>query len=249
MHRDPIQELPVIFSSSLKGAFRQAIEDAHENAADAIKEDIRYIFGNEVRNNGAVQPGKYIFHEARLLSLPVRSPARPYIQSTSPQVLEELVSHFEIMKFGKKEVLENMKKGVNITIQTGEPEVANEEIIDEFPENKIKKLSDASKNAIRLFEQQGLLSSPMALLHIKDFKEVCERLPVIARNQLENGVSQNLFYEEVVPRQTQFYFFVERPEDHDTFFTYLNKDLNMRVQIGANASIGYGVCTLKRISL
>jgi len=75
-------------------------------------------------------------------------------------------------------------------------------------------------------------------------------LPVIARNHLENGQSTNLWYEQVLPRQTRFSFTLLRPEnvqiatDFDTRLT--GKGL---VQIGANASVGYGYCNIHQVTL
>ena len=70
------------------------------------------------------------------------------------------------------------------------------------------------------------------------FNELCEddNLPIIARNCLENGESTNLWYEQVLPSQSVLATIIEGPEE-------LEIDLNGNiVQIGANATIGYGYC-------
>ncbi len=73
-------------------------------------------------------------------------------------------------------------------------------------------------------------------------------LPVIARNQLDNGISKNLWYEQVVPRETQFYFTLLYPANHTVLFNNLKNIIEEElVQIGANASIGYGFCEIKQI--
>ncbi|MCB0385066.1 MAG: hypothetical protein KDD43_06715, partial [Bdellovibrionales bacterium] len=114
-------------------------------------------------------------------------------------------------------------------------------------EFKAGNLSQEAQAALTVFQSTvPILPAPAAFFHDGDFKEICERLPVIARNQLESGISRNLFYEEVVPRQTRFVFFVERPKDHDGLHEYLKK-LDFRIQLGANASIGYGVCKIERV--
>ncbi len=80
----------------------------------------------------------------------------------------------------------------------------------------------------------------------KDFKRLAQKLPVIARNKLDNGQSENLFYEEVVPRETRFVFFVAKSEKYsDEFDNAFNKNV---VQIGANGSVGYGFCEISKIS-
>ena len=71
-------------------------------------------------------------------------------------------------------------------------------------------------------------------------------LPVIARNFLENGQSTNLWYEQVVPRQSRFSMLIMQKEK-----TNLSTDFETRltgrglVQIGANATVGYGQCKIE----
>lgn len=72
----------------------------------------------------------------------------------------------------------------------------------------------------------------------KRFNELCEddNLPIIARNCLENGESTNLWYEQVLPSQSVLATIIEGPRE-------LEEALDGKiVQIGANATIGYGYC-------
>ncbi|MBK9227470.1 MAG: hypothetical protein IPL67_10560 [Ignavibacteria bacterium] len=86
----------------------------------------------------------------------------------------------------------------------------------------------------------------MALIEENDFKEIARRLPVIARNKLENGESKNLWYEEVVPRESRFIFFTAKDDEYCVEF---DEVLTMdTIQIGANASIGYGYVKISKIS-
>lgn len=81
----------------------------------------------------------------------------------------------------------------------------------------------------------------------KDFKKYSnnDELPVIARNCLENGVSKNLWYEQVLPRKSRFAFFILHDEDEiDEAFN--SAITSVPVQIGANASVGYGICVIKK---
>jgi CRISPR-associated protein Cmr4 len=82
------------------------------------------------------------------------------------------------------------------------------------------------------------------------FKNACDELPVIARNQLENGESQNLWYEELVPHQSVFGFIVqvEKSEENMAKIAEFTQKLNNQVvQIGANATVGYGYCLITQI--
>ena len=67
---------------------------------------------------------------------------------------------------------------------------------------------------------------------VKDFNVYS--LPVIARNYLENGISKNLWYEEVVPHGSVFYMLIITPEEQNEL------DMSEIKQIGGHSSIGYG---------
>ena len=64
-----------------------------------------------------------------------------------------------------------------------------------------------------------------------------DNLPIIARNVLDNGESKNLWYEQVLPAESVLYTIIQETGDD------LEKALDGQiVQIGANATIGYGYC-------
>ena len=70
-----------------------------------------------------------------------------------------------------------------------------------------------------------------------------DNLPIIARNVLDNGESKNLWYEQVLPAETVFYTIIQ--ENGNELANALNGQI---VQIGANATIGYGYCKFELIS-
>lgn len=76
------------------------------------------------------------------------------------------------------------------------------------------------------------------------FKQAVENLPVIARNHLENGISQNLWYEEVVPHQSEFIVAMQCGSDpNNTSITdFINTIEGELIQVGGNATVGYGLC-------
>ena len=71
------------------------------------------------------------------------------------------------------------------------------------------------------------------------FEELCndDNLPIIARNCLENGESVNLWYEQVLPSQSVLATIIQTNDEND--LDCLDGEI---VQIGANATIGYGYC-------
>lgn len=85
-----------------------------------------------------------------------------------------------------------------------------------------------------------------AFVDNEKFAVYAKKLPVIARNYLENGTSQNLWYEEIVPHQSVFVSYIAASDNH---FIEFEKELTEGIiQIGANASIGYGLCKFSKIS-
>jgi CRISPR-associated protein Cmr4 len=76
-----------------------------------------------------------------------------------------------------------------------------------------------------------------------------QALPIVARNQLDdNGISKNLWYEEIVPHKSVFYFFVQVEEsDKDIFKAFKDSIEKSAVQIGGNASVGYGYTRIREV--
>ena len=81
-----------------------------------------------------------------------------------------------------------------------------------------------------------------------EFRDLADELPVIARNNLDNGISQNLWYEEVVPREALFGFTLLVPEKSLNFTFFAKRFENQVLQLGANATIGYGLCHLTKLA-
>ena len=94
-----------------------------------------------------------------------------------------------------------------------------------------------------------LIGNPIEKEHIV-FKEKCsdEELPVISRNNLENGQSANLWYEQVLPKHSVLVFAVMGEENNNAFNDFCDELNEAQLQIGANATIGYGFCLIKEIA-
>jgi CRISPR-associated protein Cmr4 len=113
-----------------------------------------------------------------------------------------------------------------------------EEVLDQFIEKAALFGNPIDKNRFleRIRAISKLDEKPKSKV---DFIRLCsdDELPIIARNVLENGESKNLWYEQVIPPETIFYTFLQSPDEH-----LANAIDNRIVQIGANATIGYGYC-------
>lgn len=121
-------------------------------------------------------------------------------------------------------------------------------------------LEDFSKKVNNLIEGKGiskeiLLEKVRSIMGTKNvasnsvdgdtFTTYCndDALPIIARNCLENGESTNLWYEQVLPSLSVLATVIVTKESGQ--MDLLNEKI---VQIGANATIGYGYCKFVKIN-
>jgi CRISPR-associated protein Cmr4 len=247
VQRDATDNFPTIYASSLKGAMREWFEDGLGKGKPAGDS----LFGSA--DNGK---SKVIFSDAHLLALPVRSNKRPYFMATCPYLIRKFLTiykeDFKQTFDDEKDLFASILSGQAVT--NGNPLLINEtpeanlviedfENIIRFPIQANQEIDTALKNQIaNLF---GIV--PLVLFSDEDMKYLCSdyALPVLARNNLENGQSKNLWYEQVIPRQTVFYFILE--EDNNVLLSteYLTTPI---VQIGANSTIGYGRCEIKTLN-
>jgi len=244
VQRDPITKLPNINASSLKGAFREHFSKDGESGM------VKYIFGPDNGDNDAHTTGAFSFFEASLLTRPVRSNIHAYFNATSPKILQNLLETIE--NFGiefDEELRSELQKLAQIEVKKREPLVLTETKERVYLEDyEAKPLQhDTSKLS-------KLLGDNIALFDINDLAQI--DLPVLARNYLENGESKNLWYEEIVPKASRFFFSIAKPTNVDEkdkkekiagFERRFENEGNI-VQIGANKSIGYGFCKIERVS-
>lgn len=257
IQRDPIDELPVIHSSSIKGSLREFVKfkavqrtNNQDNAGDKM---ITALFGSSTKEQKEVQAGSLRFLEAFMIGLPVRANDRPYYIAIAPTVIKRLLDINDLLTTPLE--MEKLQKLASFDADEGifAESVNNTMIEDEM----VSVLSSDYVEALSVLKPL-LGDVPLAMIGDKTFKTFCTDLPVIARNQLENGVSKNLFYEQVLPRQTKLAFVIGYPSkslvhpddknDFDHWISVFNTDVTTDTpQIGANASIGYGVCKIEEV--
>lgn len=248
VQRDIITNFPTINSSSLKGSLRSFLQGkAIENS---WREDIvKVIFGDE--NVGI---GMYKFFPAMLLSIPMRSNEKIFFRVTCPRIMKDF--HSFVTDFNKDSALRNIieildsspngnlfisKKGQKlekqklVRLEGRDIEILNQDLDDKLYGKVVK-----------------LFGEDLIIVNDETFSNMIEELPIIARNKLENGESKNLWYEEVVPRETRFYFATiegscDNPKENEKYCEAFKKIINNTVQIGANATIGYGYCSIDEV--
>jgi len=232
VQRDIVTNHPTINSSSLKGALREYFKYKNSSIVD-------YIFGSE-RNKGKSksESGKYTFFNANLLFLPVRSNKKQFFYGTCPALIKDF-----------KEELMMFQNNNNFFCEIDKYFNA---VKDDKPVVFLKEDKDLTIEGFKKFhflKADGIINrfqiniKDIVIFSDDDFKkEISTNLPVIARNKLENGESKNLWYEEVVPKKSIFYFGVITGQEYKDEFIEIITD--EPVQIGANATIGYGYCDI-----
>jgi len=241
VQRDPSNTLPCIYASSLKGAMREYWENK-----PGMQGDPNQIFGNE--SKGAV-----IFHQATLISIPARSNLFPFFNVTAPVAMDAIIDQNQFLDT-KLDVsgltaLKSLKVEGKIVVFNINP--ANL-LIEDFTGDANASTSDIVNNtAFTITDNlKAWFGERIALVDDKTFLELCSdyNLPVIARNHLENGQSNNLWYEQIIPRESRFFFAITTTpgKDADAKAFYETLDKEQLVQIGANATIGYGQCLISK---
>ena len=234
VQRDSVTGLPLVNASSLKGALREHFKGQDE-------ELIKHVFGSAVNNSeNERMAGTYRFFDARLLAIPVRSDKAPYLMATSPLVLKDYLRTLDWFGLPMDKDLKQLAQ------QTPDaPKVANLTYDKAW-------IEDLEKEATCTESLEGLpewFCEAGVLLPDVDFRTLCDNdhLPVFARNYLNDGQSENLWYEQVLPRFSRLYFAVLVPDGDARFKDFNAHITGSLVQIGANATVGYGYCRLTNV--
>ena len=216
-----ITGMPMIHASGIKGALR----DAMKNELGEAKTN--EVFGKAGDENTTGE-GTHKFFDAHLLARPMRvadsntMASIPVVTIASVNQFIDLLSAFgetgyakiSEIDFGDNEFMTNAGEDIRVE---GE---------------KTGKLSEDAEKALEKIKT--LVGKEFAIAKSFDNYD----LPVVARNYLENGISKNLWYEEVVPHGSIFYFAVMGDD------TYKVPEL---VQFGGHSSIGCGFAKVTKI--
>ncbi len=241
VQKDTVTSLPVFHSSSIKGSLKEHFEQYKDNGIPQADFDL--IFGTEDKKPGTVR-----FYDARLLTLPLRASKRVFYYCTSPATVSDYLD--SITTFCKMDEVEELKtffSGVSVDKDFVVFSDEKELVIEDYSDYRVCSVDVNTTGLIKKY----LCADPknIALFRDEIFTGICSgSLPVIARNRIgKDGTSENLFYEEVLPRRSWLWFMLGFENDkpiNDRFEEKLRKDL---IQTGGNASIGYGVVRIHRV--
>lgn len=241
VQRDSISELPIINASSLKGAIKDHMrffkleKDEKSEDLDHLENDaFEKLFGDDMQ-------GLVRFLDSYLLFIPMRANNKPFYHVTSKANLLSAVEFFESL-------------GVKIQEQTKqeiEKLQDNTSIQEAIIEDTSCKSANIDIDKLLSFMPLSMRPKDIAIFSNDDFIDVVKHLPIIARNKLKEGKSDNLWYEEIVPRESIFYTAMldynnfgkssefKYNKGFQAFYELLQKEF---IQVGANASIGFGLC-------
>lgn len=249
VQRDTITTLPVINASSLKGAMRYHFSQIQDEFSDEL---MGQIFGNEGGSNNGKE-GDIKFLDSYLLFLPLRSNKKPFYHVASKDNLLAFISFYEELN-GGSEKLDNAKSVID---QLSDNIVLNED--ESQIEDHICKRFDLNLDDLLDLFPDNIKPKNIAIFSNENFIDAVTHLPVIARNKVQTEKEKgNLWYEEIVPRESIFYTAnldyanygshrkTSATKTYDNFYEKLQ---NGYIQIGANASIGFGLCSFSLINI
>lgn len=243
VQRDPISNFPTINGSSLKGALREFFESVESK-------NINYIFGHAPTEKESNENyGHFKFLQANLIAIPVRSTEKPFMMGICRGTILQLINDLEVFSIEEK-LLEQLRTLLEIIEKNSEKKIAyslsenigNNVYVEEYKLKAItEKIGDLSL-------VKKLIGEDIVIFDDKDFREITDELPVIARNKLNNGKSENLWFEEIVPRESKFYTIIIQEENKENTAVKTFDEVVLRniIQIGANGSVGYGYCKISK---
>lgn len=227
VEKDPITKYPTINSSGVKGALKQYFEQIGSEATEKL-------FGAPAASStDHSKPGKLKIMQANMLARPVRASkgSEAYYMATTKTALLQLEKI--ALQLAEISLISANSLDSELNYRSVDEAIALEgyKVETNLEDDKLK--ADLAK----------IIGKNFAVLSSSTFRKF--PLPVVARNDLENGISKNLWYEELVPHETVFWFAVM---GDDTDLAEFDSVVNGKVvQFGGNASIGCGQCLITKL--
>lgn len=228
---DPVNGLPIIHASGFKGALRDDC-GSRGMTSDVVDK----AFGKAGSDTDGASGGRLRFMDAHLLYRPMRAAGPlPSMPVTTLPILREylgLIEAFGCSPYGEASL----------------PELS-------FGENRFLSCVGGAKiegDATGQLAEPAQISAVQRLLGLEKKEFAVAKsfdgydLPVIARNNVQPD-HRNLWYEEFVPHGSCFYLVALAPDGDEELVNQALPDGHI-LQVGGNASVGYGYCKLERLS-
>lgn len=227
VEKDEVTGYPMIHSSGLKGALREAYAASAEEAA------VNEIFGSEGAN-GSGRSGTHKFLDGMLISRPMRvhkSSKFPFLPTVSIASVNQYLARLSV--FGKNhygiDKIDDIDFGENSFLTNVEEDIQ----VEGEPTGKI-----SGDILCQLEKLSDVIGEHFAVAKTFDGYD----LPVFSRTRLKDGkLSTKLWYEECVPHESIFFFGVVCPDDA------AEMDMPAIAQIGGNTSTGCGFVKITKL--
>jgi CRISPR-associated protein Cmr4 len=267
IQRERHTQWPVIAGSALKGILRDACREKERSNYDGSRRraneeapNLTAVFGPGQIDDSSSHAGALTVTDARILAFPVRSPRGVFAWVTCPAVLERLSRDAKLagqtvtglpLSLGTGEAA--CKEGGPLLLEGGSL------LLEEF-EFKRKASADElagwiARCAVGDEPTSLRIKSHLAVIPDNEFTHfVRYATEVTARIGLDHDTKTvkegALFYEEFLPAETIFYALVlatgSRKKGKDMkaveVLAYLDKNLPPFLQVGADETIGKGIC-------
>lgn len=272
VQRERHTQWPMVSGSSLKGVLRDACRQSLEGE-DESQELFRAAFGPET-DNASDFAGALSFTDARVLAFPVRSLRGVFAWVTCPAVLARFARDKKLLAWKcKNKEDRGSAPGTPPVVHRGEaicPAKSDLLIEDRnllLEEFEFRRVGDGDKIASHLANLAVTDSATadrirrnLVVLNDDDFTHfVRHATEVIARIGLDyetkTARGKALFYEEFLPPETLFYAVVfatdsrnkqiKQNADAAAMLELLSDNTPKVIQIGADQTIGKGLCAIK----
>lgn len=234
VERDPVLGEPTMNASGVKGALRDHF-DSLSRGEYIDRETVLSIFGSDTNEKDedekkkGTRQGTYHFLSGDLIARPVRvSSGKPsYVLATTPELLKHVGR--KLAAFGLTDLFVEIPDAEETGVLTGAD---------------CTEIEGITAKHVECRPLENFLGANWALMSPKQLAEI--DLPVMAHNVLENGISKNLWYEQVVPHESVFGLLIIAPEGDNDFEDALGADAV--VQFGAGATTGNGFIKLEKLN-
>lgn len=240
VEKDIVLGTPTIHASGVRGSYR-----AYFKHKGVKEETILEWFGSDIKDSQkdqrGSQPGRLRFLAANLLARPVRVSKGnvAYVLATTRSLLKTYAQLCRQFGFSAPQFLAelaalSMEKNYFFSKDAAKVEKVEECVVQPVTTG----CAALQRFFAKLFPQESVV-----VLKEEEFQAI--ELPVVARNQLDDGTSVNLWYEEVVPHESVFYNIVlAHTGDLNTFDQEIHSKV---IQFGGNASVGCGYTLVTRL--
>jgi CRISPR-associated protein Cmr4 len=245
VQREKHTEYPVVYSSGMKGSLRCYFEQNN-----SLKAHVPEIFGKEGDDQIDSTSGKVIFTDAKILLFPARSSEGVFKWVICPFVLERMKRDLKFIG-GNHDGIDYPATNIN----AGNAFFAytpDKIVLEDFPITVTDISSSTTygwiltllKKATLGHISEDTLEKRLIIVSDDVFKNlVTTATQIIARNVLDKTtkMSENLWYEEVIPSDAVFYTILKSTFKGNEAITKMKEGINGCIlQIGGNETIGYG---------